>query len=481
MLEESFFQIVYPLFYIFLIVIYTFFIIFKLKKRKSFRLMDIKKYVKYFIIPYAGKNWRWKAGIILAEVVLVITIVTQAFGKMEIKQILIMIAGYMLLNIYVLVAFQITEYIIEVLSKNIKDVEILFIFIVPFFIFFGGMFVAESNCIVIIQTGAYVMLLAFVVSYVKFQQILIDYVFYGYNRNNDVVDMSERRISVLIFNLLIDILILISGGVTLFRFFPNSFCEGIKINDVIYDTVIAFFTLGEDTVKASGFLGKSYNILVLIASIIMFSCYLGYMLGKKKAKLTEREHDEKEKDEIEESDCEKANKKQAVKRFDNFLSAKLLLDITMQEYQNEHNRTSVIDTKTNIALPIIATYLFLILEKMNIPYYEKQIEDEILSLMDAELQIGMIIIAIILAILSSISMFMTIKTDQYTILKVEDFYKPEYIALEEDKFAAAIIHYIITASQENKKVNDDRVKKYKFGLVMVGCSLLAYMIYMILQ
>lgn len=245
--------------------------------------------------------------------------------------------------------------------------------------------------------------------------------------------------------------------------------------------MIAFFTLGEDTVKASGFLGKSYNILVLIASIIMFSCYLGYMLGKKKAKLTEREHDEKEKDEIEESDCEKANKKQAVKRFNNFLSAKLLLDITMQEYQNEHNRTSVIDTKTNIALPIIATYLFLILEKINIPYYEKQIEDEILSLMDAELQIGMIIIAIILAILSSISMFMTIKTDQYTILKVEDFYKPEYIVLEEDKFAAAIIHYIITASQENKKVNDDRVKKYKFGLVMVGCSLLAYMIYMILQ
>ena len=49
MLEESFFQIVYPLFYIFLIVIYMFFIIFKLKKRKSFRLMDIKKYVKYSI------------------------------------------------------------------------------------------------------------------------------------------------------------------------------------------------------------------------------------------------------------------------------------------------------------------------------------------------------------------------------------------------------------------------------------------------
>ena len=37
-------------------------------------------------------------------------------------------------------------------------------------------------------------------------------------------------------------------------------------------------------------------------------------------------------------------------------SISLLLDVAKHEYDNEHNRTSVIDTKTSIALPIISAY-----------------------------------------------------------------------------------------------------------------------------
>lgn len=41
-----------------------------------------------------------------------------------------------------------------------------------------------------------------------------------------------------------------------------------------------------------------------------------------------------------------------------FQSSEILFEIVKSEYQNEFNRTSVIDTKVGITLPIIATYFF---------------------------------------------------------------------------------------------------------------------------
>ena len=43
-------------------------------------------------------------------------------------------------------------------------------------------------------------------------------------------------------------------------------------------------------------------------------------------------------------------------------SGEVLLDIARSEYQNEFNRTSVLDTKIGITLPIVATYFFLIIQ-----------------------------------------------------------------------------------------------------------------------
>ena len=45
-----------------------------------------------------------------------------------------------------------------------------------------------------------------------------------------------------------------------------------------------------------------------------------------------------------------------------FQSSEILFEIVKSEYQNEFNRTSVIDTKVGITLPIIATYFFLVLQ-----------------------------------------------------------------------------------------------------------------------
>lgn len=48
----------------------------------------------------------------------------------------------------------------------------------------------------------------------------------------------------------------------------------------------------------------------------------------------------------------------------NIDSINLLLDTSISEYNNEHNRTSILDSKVSIALPIISAY-FLALAPMN--------------------------------------------------------------------------------------------------------------------
>ena len=45
-------------------------------------------------------------------------------------------------------------------------------------------------------------------------------------------------------------------------------------------------------------------------------------------------------------------------------SVELLLKTSKSEYENEHNRTSIIDSKTNISLPIISAF-FLALIQLN--------------------------------------------------------------------------------------------------------------------
>ena len=45
-----------------------------------------------------------------------------------------------------------------------------------------------------------------------------------------------------------------------------------------------------------------------------------------------------------------------------FQAGPLFLDIVRAEYQNEKQRTSTIDSKVGITLPIVATYFFLVLQ-----------------------------------------------------------------------------------------------------------------------
>lgn len=54
---------------------------------------------------------------------------------------------------------------------------------------------------------------------------------------------------------------------------------------------------------------------------------------------------------------------------EDFQSSEILLEMARAEYQNEFSRTSVIDTKVGITLPIVVTYFFLVLQFESIREY----------------------------------------------------------------------------------------------------------------
>ena len=452
---------------------------------KSKIISNIGK-LKYILIPYAGNNWKWKLPYAVIEIAVVVYLEWEKFEIFGAFTCVVFFTLYVILNVYISLLCKLAKDISSMLDKLTEETAL--IFVLPLVIFTGQECLIRAQCTgIVYDVGKWLLLLAFLIAYLKFQYILICYVFHDDRLLNENENESDRRLWILMAALLIDISILCSGACVLNQFFNSDSNRSLETTDWIYNVISAFFSLEGNAVGIGGNFGKIYNLLVVIAGVIMFSCFLGYIVGKKKVKPEEdRIHRIAEKkvvvkDEEKEKPEEQGETERHSPRFRKFPSSKLLMDIAIEEYQNEHSRTSVIDTKINIALPIIATYVFLVLDRMNISGYMSKIENNSLSIMDAQLQVGLIMVVVCFAIVSMVCLFMTIKTNEYTILKVEDFYKPEYMALEEDMFCSGVIKYIITASKQNKAVNDSRIKRYKMGLIMIGVSFLFYILYMVTQ
>ncbi|MBP3489068.1 MAG: hypothetical protein J6K53_11795 [Roseburia sp.] len=435
----------------------------------------------FIVIPYAGNGWKEKIKYGTGEVVIVFAFMWMEYEKLSPGAfILTAIIYYGLLNGYSSIVYKAVKDIPVMLTK--VTMEVRTVAILPVVIFWGQECIRRTHYEGIAKIGSLLLLLVCLIGYLKFQYILICYVFRDYRFLNEHENENEGKLWILIAALLIDFFILCSGAYVIKRFWTGNINGNVEMLELIYGVISAFLTLEVNALKGCGSLAKVYNIFVVIAGIIMFSCFLGYLIGEKKVKADMKHEDGIKgkqatiKDEERKEAEEQIETEQCKPRFRKFPSSKLLMDLAIEEYQNEHNRTSVIDTKINIALPIIATYVFLVLDRMNISDYGNQIKNN--GIMNTELQIGLLILIVLFAIVSMVFMFMTIKTNEYTILKVEDFYKPEYMALEEEMFCGAIIKYIIIASKQNKAVNDSRIKQYKMGLVMVGVSFLFYIFYM---
>ena len=123
-----------------------------------------------------------------------------------------------------------------------------------------------------------------------------------------------------------------------------------------------------------------------------------------------------------------------------FQSSEILFEIVKSEYQNEFNRTSVIDTKVGITLPIIATYFFLVLQFKSI----KQIFTTGLNIQNVATTLFSIcnpliyIATIVCAAIALIYLFRAIITQSYQTVDPRSFNDKEKMSHPKEVFSAVI-------------------------------------------
>ena len=151
-------------------------------------------------------------------------------------------------------------------------------------------------------------------------------------------------------------------------------------------------------------------------------------------------------------------------------SGEVLLEIAKSEYQNEFNRSSVLDTKIGIALPIIAKsvrQLFIT-------------NPDCTNIMTLILSVCIPIIfvaAIISAAIALIYLFRAIVTHSYQTIDPCYFNDKDKMSLSPSVFSGVMVTYYIRALEHNRATNDKRVTLYKRGWTSAMISLGLFVLY----
>lgn len=162
-----------------------------------------------------------------------------------------------------------------------------------------------------------------------------------------------------------------------------------------------------------------------------------------------------------------------------FQSAEILLEITKAEYQNELGRTSVLDTKVGITLPIIATYFFLVLQFDSIKdIFSASPDTENIATLFFSVCGPLIYLAtIICATIALIDLFRAITTQSYRTIEPRSFNDKEKMSYPKNVFSAIMVTFYIKALDHNRSINDARASMYKNGWSVALVSLFLFVCY----
>ena len=162
-------------------------------------------------------------------------------------------------------------------------------------------------------------------------------------------------------------------------------------------------------------------------------------------------------------------------------SVELLLKTSKSEYENEHNRTSIIDSKTNISLPIISAF-FLALIQLN--DYKAIFRLPTCTFLQWLLPATLFITytsELILGLLSLFLMKRVILTKEYKTLKIQDLYDEAFLKNKRIYLSIYIIKLYCISTTHNKEQNDMRVKWYRKSWGLMFVTLFLYLVYIILK
>ena len=162
-------------------------------------------------------------------------------------------------------------------------------------------------------------------------------------------------------------------------------------------------------------------------------------------------------------------------------SVEILLTAAKAEYDNEHNRTSIIDSKTNISLPIMTAFFLAFIQSNDYKtIFQLSTNNFIEWLLPATLFFSYTT-ALILGLLSVFFMTCVILTKKYKVLKTDDLYDEDLLKADPISFSIIVTKLYCVSTTHNKEQNDKRVKWYRLSWILMFITLILYIIYMIIK
>ena len=164
-----------------------------------------------------------------------------------------------------------------------------------------------------------------------------------------------------------------------------------------------------------------------------------------------------------------------------YASAEILFDIARSEYQNEFSRTSIIDTKVGITLPIIATYFFLVLQfdSIKIIFLTEPDTKNIATMLWSIFRPLVYIAAIICAGIALIYLFRAIISKAYQTIDPGCFNDKIKMSHPKNIFSAVMVTYYVKVTAFNRSTNDFRITMYRRGWSLALVSLFLFVCYVV--
>lgn len=163
-----------------------------------------------------------------------------------------------------------------------------------------------------------------------------------------------------------------------------------------------------------------------------------------------------------------------------YKSGEILLQTSIKEYESEKNRTSVIDSKTNIVISLTAILFIAITEIVDLnkllsvksTYFATNLLTAILFLS--------IVSSIVFAFLALIFFLKVIFTKAYKSIDANYFYDTDKLKIDPQLFSIALSRFYIDAIVVNAKANDKRINYYKKGMSLLIVSVATFTLHVCL-
>lgn len=165
----------------------------------------------------------------------------------------------------------------------------------------------------------------------------------------------------------------------------------------------------------------------------------------------------------------------------NTAAIELLRNAAQNEYSNEHERTTTMDAKAGIALPIISAY-FLALAQMN-DYKSFSVTPvtEFVSILVPATVFMTYTAALVLAFVAVIWMTRVVFTREYLTLNLQNLYTDDYMKSDSRVLSLKFLELYFEAIEHNRSENDTRVKLYQRGWVFAFISVICFVVYIIFK